>query len=561
MPLVAAALAAAAIGASAAGADSSATSLTLAASADSFTNSGHSTTPYGTTTDFRAGQGSGTDKIAYLRFAVPADAASRIKSATLSVTRTAHHLPSSTISARSVAGSWSEGSLTAANAPKTGAVLDTEQTNSSVSTVSFDVTSAAAGQTSFSVGLTSPTSDVDIFNSKESGSAAPKLVLTLKPTASAPVSTPPASTPPASTPPASTPPASTPPASTPPASTPPASPPPASTPPASSPPAGGSPKCSISAKLVSSCQVWFGDTPQAYSHKISSQAGRLPTDESYTDRKFDIFHEYFVNGQLFPDSASISAADQGRLLSINWKPATDMTWADVAAGKADNRIDAEAAYLKSHFDRPFLLGIYHEPEDNVDLSAGSGMTPADYVAMYRHTVLRLRADGATKFVSVMNYMGFYRWNSIRDAMYPGDDVVDWIAWDPYMFNPGTGAGKDFASMLNQPYQGQLGMYDWAVKEHPGKPLMLAEWGAFDDHINTAPDGPAQFYSDIPNEMKQFPALKAIDYFTMNQADVAAGKGTEPTETSAGLAAWKKLAQNPMFNGPGISYRNNAVVAG
>ena len=247
------------------------------------------------------------------------------------------------------------------------------------------------------------------------------------------------------------------------------------------------------------------------------------------------------------------------MLSANWKPATDMTWAAVAAGQADGRIDAEAAYLKAKFNRPFFLSIYHEPEDNVNATPGSGMTTADYVAMYRHTVARLRADGATKFVTVMNYMGYYRWDSMRDALYPGDDVVDWIAWDPYMHSPGATAGHDFAALINTAHGTSPGFYDWATTQHPGTPLMIGEYGVYDENIATNPTGPAQFYASIATELPRFPALKALDHFTMDPKDVAAGNGTSPTETIAGLAAWKVLAESPVFNQAPISYQDGKIV--
>ena len=31
----------------------------------------------------------------------------------------------------------------------------------------------------------------------------------------------------------------------------------------------------------------------------------------------------------------------------------------------------------------------------------------------------------------MNYMGFTGWSSIVDRLYPGNDLVDWISYDPY----------------------------------------------------------------------------------------------------------------------------------
>ena len=315
--------------------------------------------------------------------------------------------------------------------------------------------------------------------------------------------------------------------------------------------------CSLSSMLVSSCGPWLGVAPQTFSPLKASQS--LSIDEQFSDTSFSVLHQYHSNGSLFPNAESIALAQQpgaNRLLVENWKPATDMTWAQVADGRADARIDTEAAYLKSHFDYPFLLAIWHEPEDNIKPAAGSGMTVADYVAMYRHVVLRLRADGASKFRSVMNFMGYSKWYSITDALYPGDDVVDWIAWDPYMHDPSGAPGHDFASLVNRPKGSFPGMYDWAVTKHPGKPLMLGEWGAFND--SSAPNGQADFFNSVTAQIGRFPQLKALDYFDMNTRWVS-GPGTAPDDSPSALAAWRNLVTAPVFNGVEPDYDDGTII--
>ena len=86
-----------------------------------------------------------------------------------------------------------------------------------------------------------------------------------------------------------------------------------------------------------------------------------------------------------------------------------------------------------------FLTIWHEPEDQVG-GAGSAR-PADYAAMYRYVVTELRSLGVTNAVFVMNYMGFNGWSNMVDALYPGNDVVDWIAYDPYGFKMHTDFGQ------------------------------------------------------------------------------------------------------------------------
>jgi beta-mannanase len=298
---------------------------------------------------------------------------------------------------------------------------------------------------------------------------------------------------------------------------------------------------------------------QAYSGQTGPAA--LAVDEKFTGSAFALAHEYKSNGTLFPTASDMSMAQEtghNRVLLENWKPATDKTWAQTAAGAADSRIDAEAAYLKSHFNLPFFLTIWHEPENDVNATAGSGMTVADYQAMYRHVILRLRADGADKFVSVMNYMGFGRWDTMLDGLYPGDDVVDWIAYDPYQTNNASAAsGHDFADMVNRPYQSSPGFYTWATTKHPAKPLMLAEWGGLYNPAN--PTGQADFFHSVTTEITQFPALKALVYFDIDtKYHNINGMGTTPTSSATSLTAWKTMVTAPAFATPTFTYTNGTL---
>lgn len=59
-------------------------------------------------------------------------------------------------------------------------------------------------------------------------------------------------------------------------------------------------------------------------------------------RTASIYHTYHSGDQLFPTASEIAMArgsGKPRLLMLNWKVAAGYTWAQVAAGAADARID------------------------------------------------------------------------------------------------------------------------------------------------------------------------------------------------------------------------------
>ncbi|MEV0839651.1 hypothetical protein AB0I55_08830 [Actinocatenispora sera] len=216
----------------------------------------------------------------------------------------------------------------------------------------------------------------------------------------------------------------------------------------------GPSNCTVGAKLVPTCNVLWGAATGG--HTGSSLTASLREFEHQTRRTQAVFHAYHRGlGTLFPTAEEIATANEAghpRIPFINWKPAV-ASWADIAAGdpKVDDFIDRLAAYVHKRFPGPFFLTIHHEPENDVDPAEGSGYTAADYAAMYRHVVQRLRDHGATNVVTVMTYMGYAKWPAQPwfDQLYPGDDVVDWIALDVYAYStPGYGYG-DFDEMINR----------------------------------------------------------------------------------------------------------------
>ena len=190
--------------------------------------------------------------------------------------------------------------------------------------------------------------------------------------------------------------------------------------------------------------------------------------------------------------------------------------------------------------------MHHEPENDVIERPGSGYMAEDYAAMFRHVVLRLRGDGVTNLVTVMDYMAYAPWNVQPwfNALYPGDDVVDWIGWDMYGYSTPAAYGYgDFAEMLsrNAGRPQWPGIYAWAAARFPDKPFMAAEWGVWYDAAD--PNHQAAVFGSVTAELAQYPQIKALVYFDTPQDG---GKSTLVTSTPASLAAFQAMEQQPIF---------------
>jgi hypothetical protein len=192
--------------------------------------------------------------------------------------------------------------------------------------------------------------------------------------------------------------------------------------------------------------------------------------------------------------------------------------------------------------------VHHEPENDVDPRPGSGRTATDYAAMVRHVLVGLRERGVSNLVSVMNYMAYVPWNTQPwfESLYPGDDVIDWIAVDAYAYSERDGYGYgDFAEMMNRRSSSKPswpGFYNWAAERHPDKPLMLGEWGVW--HHDGNPGHRAGFYGSVSRQMPLFPRVKAMVYF--DTPSDQRGRDSRVDRTPDGLAAYRELSSERTF---------------
>jgi beta-mannanase len=309
--------------------------------------------------------------------------------------------------------------------------------------------------------------------------------------------------------------------------------------------------CKVDAKLVPSCGILWGAAAGGFSDVPHDEA--LKTFEQKTGRTSTVFHTYHKGDEQFPVKSEIAMTNdpaKPRTLMENWKVSYGTTWAKVAAGAVDARIDKEAAYLKANFKKPFFLVVHHEPENDVNPAKGSGMTAKDFAAMYRHTIERLRKDGVTNAISTIAYMNYEKWNdsSWWFDMYPGDDVVDWIGVDSYLnAEPNAFHHGDFTSLMNRKTgkSKHPGFYTWATTRHPTKPIMVAEWGVYDSSPTVTGKNKADVYATVLPQLAKMPEVKGLVYF--ETAKDQSGHDIRMDDTPEALAGFKKLAADPRFN--------------
>jgi beta-mannanase len=254
--------------------------------------------------------------------------------------------------------------------------------------------------------------------------------------------------------------------------------------------------------------------------------------EAQQGRKFDIVHFYHQWTHNFPTAAERDLANGGRILLLNWKPPpTSGSWAEVASGQHDAQITTTANRLKS-FGRKMFLVFHHEPEDNV----GPYGTASDYARAYRHIHDVFRRVGADNVIWVWNVMGYLGWEHLLGDLYPGDQHVDWIAFDPYnWYGCRSGAKpRSFAEITRS-------FYDWTAAHTPGKPLMLAEYGLQEQPAGSP--SKAEWFRDQLTQLKTTRTrIKALVYFNnLHNCD------WRITSSSASVAAYRDVGQDSFLN--------------
>jgi hypothetical protein len=484
--------------------------LKLTAGEDTYISTGRRDANFGGEDKLAIGRLGGDSKIGFLKFVVPAG--TPVAGARLDLTTVGGVAGPVSIS-RVADGGWSQKQLTAANAPALGAVIDSTGPAKKALTLSFDLGAVIDGPGVYSFALQS-TGAVTRLRSAESNTG-PQLVIA---TSGSAVTPPPA---PDTIEDEDMPPP---------------------------PPSGGSGNCVTGAKLVPSCGVLWGAAAGGFTTAPRDTA--LKQWEATSGRTASIFHAYHKGDEPFPTKAEIAMARdtaRPRALLLNWKIAYGSSWAKVAKGDQDARIDRFAARIKSTFPEDFFLVLNHEPENDVIAKGGSGWEAKDFAAMYRHTILRLRSKGVDNAINVMAYMGNEKWmaQSWWSDLYPGDDVVDWMGLDSYVSaEKGAYHYGMFGDLLDRKAPNGPTFYDWATAKHASKPLMIAEWGVY-HRVGKAADKTDGFRSVLP-ELKKRPNIKAIVYFDTKKDDQG-DRDISIDGSKANLAAFRTLAADKIFD--------------
>jgi hypothetical protein len=307
--------------------------------------------------------------------------------------------------------------------------------------------------------------------------------------------------------------------------------------------------CVVDALLVNSCRPWLGAAANGYPNVGGATGGQILAHEQRIGRPLDVVHLYTTPGQMqLSDESRMFATRPGTILSVTWQPAS--RWADANGNNATTNanIDRMADSIKSLGSARIMLTVHHEPEDDL---TGGGVgcasnksyvgrmgTPPEYRTMWRTVRQRFDARGVTNVVWVLNYMGYSGWDCVVDDLYPGNDLVDWIMWDPY------GTEVDWPALIGRFYD-YLTRNSTASHDYLSKVWGIAEWGSW----HNATQNHAYLLNRTAKtavETNRFPRLKAISVFDVSgTCRIAYDRNGNYDATE--LALYREYANSPAFS--------------
>jgi len=317
--------------------------------------------------------------------------------------------------------------------------------------------------------------------------------------------------------------------------------------------------CVVGRDLVNPCRPWFGATANGYPEaREHDKLDQMRDFERRVGRRMDVARTYHVVGDnQLSETDRYYAGRPGTLLLTSWQPTGDWSRADGSDPEINAAIDEMARSVKSLGDTRIMFSVFHEPENDLSTAPmcppgtpvqGQAGTAEEYRTMWRTVRDRFDAAGVNNVVWVMNYMGYHAYNCMIDAVYPGDDLVDWILFNAYdQGDTDVDFGGEVANMYDQLLQRSTPRHDYA-----SKPWGLAEWGIYDSSQRSAYRYYAQARASVESE--EYPKLKLYSIFDSADPNTGDGSyrvafGTNGRRDQREQRAFNDFARSPALNGP------------
>lgn len=271
--------------------------------------------------------------------------------------------------------------------------------------------------------------------------------------------------------------------------------------------------CTPDTKLVNPCRPWLGAWAHDYPQAGSGVKNQIVYHEQRIGRQVDLVKEYKTQGGQLSADDKYFINRPGTYLVMTWKPASNFGAGAGGTAAVNSDIDAMADSIKSVAPKKIFLSVWHEPENDVSpgtsacsSAQGNAGSPAQYRAMWANVRSRFDARSVKNVVWTFMPMGYSGWNCLEKDMWPGNNLVDWIMWDPY----GSGDNDSWNKTISP-------FYNWMTNNTDSSHAYTSKvWGIAETsiHWHAAESSAASFWQGAKTalEANTFPRLKAYMVF-------------------------------------------------
>lgn len=270
--------------------------------------------------------------------------------------------------------------------------------------------------------------------------------------------------------------------------------------------------CGFSEILVPRCGVLLGVSAQP------PTLDRLEELEQLIGRRFDVVYRYHDLEDDLIDEDERAQAAHGAILHLAlaariYGSTEIVQYADIAAGRYDDDLVRQAKQVAA-FGKPLFLTFEQEASSQRKLDVRG--SAAEFRAAWRHIHDVFEREGADNAVWVWVMTGAEQNLERSGSLWPGNDVVDWISWNAYngaqcsTGHVDEGAYRSFAERL-EPFYNWVQETGPSIGIEPSKPMMISEMGSV--LYPGDPERTAEWYERIPEELKEFPQIKAVQLWS------------------------------------------------
>ena len=300
----------------------------------------------------------------------------------------------------------------------------------------------------------------------------------------------------------------------------------------------------VNAKLVPAQGAWWGDY-------VSSNTSDVVPRENLVGRKFDITKFYHDWNDTFPTAAETQLVQGGRFLYLAFNTrdfsnsANNTCWGAVANGSQDANIVRIANNVKAAGYKLFLsFAIEPEGSDGTPCNASSQVfgSAADFIGAWQRIYTVFQQQAVSNAVWVWNVTGGAP--STAFTFYPGDQYVDWIAWDPYNWYDCSGHNDPWIELSTKAST----FYNYAMSNgHGNKPFMLSEFGSDEANAGDGHSKGTWFRNIAAAVAVNQPNIKAFVYFDRGTANPGCLWNIDSSTGS--LSGYTDAGHNAYFNQP------------